>query len=83
MNESIRQDPMFKQLVAMAKNSTMTRRTALAGAGVGAMAVALSACAPGGTTNTALTAAKDLSDSEKTLIWHNWSLYMDEDEDGK
>jgi spermidine/putrescine transport system substrate-binding protein len=66
----------------MARRHQMTRRTALAGAGATAAALALAACAPGGSTGEALTPATDLSDSEKTLIWHNWSLYMDEDEQG-
>lgn len=74
---------MMIELIKQARRQQMTRRTALAGAGAGALAVALAACAPGGNTSTGLTPAKDVSDSEKNLVWHNWSLYMDETEDGR
>ncbi|MBP6043016.1 MAG: spermidine/putrescine ABC transporter substrate-binding protein [Rhodoluna sp.] len=81
MKDSIHQDPMFKQLVSAIKSSQVTRRTALAGLGASATALTLAACAPAA-EKTALTPAKDLSASEKSLIWHNWSLYMDEDDSG-
>jgi spermidine/putrescine transport system substrate-binding protein len=74
---------MMIELIKQARRQQMTRRTALAGAGAGALAVALAACAPGGNTSTGLTPAKDVSDSEKNLVWHNWSLYMDETDDGR
>ncbi len=75
MNDSIHRDPMFQQLLAAAK-SPVTRRTALAGAGATAAALALAACAPGGAKKT-LTPAKDLSATEKVVIWDNWPYYMD------
>jgi spermidine/putrescine transport system substrate-binding protein len=81
MKDSINQDPMFKQLVSAIKQSQVTRRTALAGLGASATALTLAACAPAATTKE-LTPAKDLSASEKSIIWHNWSLYMDEDDAG-
>jgi spermidine/putrescine transport system substrate-binding protein len=71
------QDPMMLELIKQARRHQMTRRAALAGAGATAAAVALAACAPGG-SDTQLTPATDVSDTEKTLVWHNWSLYMDE-----
>ena len=83
MNKPLPEDPMMRDLVKMARRHQMTRRAALAGAGATAATLALAACAPGGSTGEALTPATDLSDSEKTLIWHNWSLYMDEDDNGK
>ena len=81
MKNSINQDPMFQQLLSAIKSSQVTRRTALAGLGASAAAISLAACAPAGGAKT-LTAATDLSDSEKLLIWHNWSLYMDEADNG-
>jgi spermidine/putrescine transport system substrate-binding protein len=81
MKDSINQDPMFKQLVSAIKQSQVTRRTALAGLGASATALTLAACAPAAEKKE-LTPAKDLSASEKSLIWHNWSLYMDEDDAG-
>lgn len=82
MNKPLPQDPMMIELIKQARRHQMTRRTALAGAGVGALAVALAACAPGG-SDTKLTPAKDISDTDKSLVWHNWSLYMDETDDGR
>jgi spermidine/putrescine transport system substrate-binding protein len=73
---------MMIELIKQARRHQMTRRTALAGAGAGALAVALAACTPGGGSSTELTPAKDISDTDKSLVWHNWSLYMDEADDG-
>jgi spermidine/putrescine transport system substrate-binding protein len=70
---------MMAELVKMARKNQMTRRAALAGIGGTAAAVTLAGCAPASET---LTPATDLSDSEKTLVWHNWDLYIDEDDDG-
>jgi spermidine/putrescine transport system substrate-binding protein len=83
MKKSLPEDPMMRDLVVMARRHQMTRRTALAGAGATAAALALAACSPAGSGDKELTPATDLSDSEKTLIWHNWTAYMDESEDGK
>jgi spermidine/putrescine transport system substrate-binding protein len=58
--------------------SQITRRTALAGAGATASALFLAACAPGSSSSNGLQPAKDLSDSEKVLVWDNWIGYMDE-----
>ncbi|MDE2409474.1 MAG: spermidine/putrescine ABC transporter substrate-binding protein [Actinomycetales bacterium] len=55
--------------------SPVTRRTVLAGAGIGAAAMTLAACAPGGAKH--LTAAKDLSSSQHVVTWDNWPYYMD------
>jgi len=74
------QDPMVAQLVAQARRLQLSRRHLLQGAGIGAGALALAACAP--TTAGAPTAATDVSDSDKTLTWSNWPAYIDEDDDG-
>ncbi|MCF8529415.1 MAG: spermidine/putrescine ABC transporter substrate-binding protein [Aquiluna sp.] len=79
MKQGLPQDPMMRQLVLMARHN-MTRRAALAGLGGTAAALSLASCAPAG--ESALTPAADLSDSEKVLTWHNWPLYMDEDDNG-
>jgi spermidine/putrescine transport system substrate-binding protein len=42
--------------------------------------MSLASCAAD--TKSALTPAEDLSDSEKVLVWHNWPLYMDGEDDG-
>lgn len=82
MNKPLPQDPMMRELIQMSRRHQMTRRTALAGAGAAAAAVTLAACAPGGSTGSKLTPAKDLSETEKSLIWSNWSLYIDVDDKG-
>ena len=60
--------------------SLITRRAVIGGAGAISVAALLAACSPGGGKKT-LAAAKDVSDTEKTLIWDNWPYYMD-GEDG-
>jgi spermidine/putrescine transport system substrate-binding protein len=77
--KSLPQDPMMAQLVKLARKNQMTRRAALAGIGGTAAAVTLAGCAP---ANTSLEPGQDLSDTEKILVWHNWDLYMDEDDEG-
>jgi len=58
--------------------SPVTRRTVLAGAGLGAASIALAACAPGGAKH--LTPAKDLSSSQHVVTWDNWPYYMDDND---
>jgi len=77
--KSLPQDPMMAQLVKLARKNQMTRRAALAGIGGTAAAVTLAGCAP---ANTVLEPRQDKSDTEKVLVWHNWDLYMDEDDNG-
>ncbi len=74
------QDPIIADLVSMARRAQLSRRHLLQGAGIGAGALALAACTPGG--STAPTPAKDISDTDKTLTWGNWPAYIDEDDDG-
>ena len=89
---------MVRQLAAMARPS-VTRRSLLAGAGMGAVAAGLSACAPplppfgtptaSGTATGAVAAAPspalptDKSATEKTVAWANWTAYLDYDEEKK
>ena len=83
MNKPLPEDPMMRQLVQMARRHQMSRRAALAGAGATAAALALTSCSPAGKAGAKkLTPAKDVSATEKTVIWHNWDLYMDEDKNG-
>ena len=82
---SLPADPMMRQLVQMARKNQVTRRTALAGIGGTATALGLAACAPasepGEVAPTALTPGVDVSDTEKILVWDNWTEYMDLSED--
>jgi spermidine/putrescine transport system substrate-binding protein len=74
------QDPIVRSLVAQARRAQLTRRTLLTGAGVGASALALAACSPGGQAKP--TAAADESATDKSLNWANWAAYIDEDDNG-
>ena len=80
MVRSLPEDPIIRQLVAQARRSQLSRRHLLQGAGVGATALALAACAPSG--SSAPKPAEDISDTDKTLTWSNWPAYIDEDDDG-
>ncbi|MEY4322184.1 MAG: hypothetical protein RL167_912 [Actinomycetota bacterium] len=80
MNKPVPEESMSQQLLEMAKRHQMTRRAALAGAGATAAALTLAACAPASQSSSGLTAAVDLSDSEKVIVWDNWIGYIDEDQ---
>jgi spermidine/putrescine transport system substrate-binding protein len=79
MKRGLPEDPMMRQLVLMARQNMISRRAALAGLGGTAAVLSLASCS---SSADELTPAEDLSDTEKTLTWHNWPLYMDEDENG-
>ena len=74
------EDPLIRRLVHQARASQVSRRTLLSTAGAGAAALALAACSP--TSGEAPTAAEDISDTDKTLVWSNWPSYIDEDDAG-
>ena len=78
--KSLPEDPIIRQLVMQAKKSQLSRRHLLQGAGIGATALALAACAPAG--GSAPKPAADVSDTDKTLTWSNWPAYIDEDDAG-
>lgn len=77
LNRPLPEDPMVRNLIKMAKKSQVSRRTFLAGTGGGAVALGLAACAPAAN----ITAAEDISATDKTLNWSNWTLYLDQDDD--
>jgi spermidine/putrescine transport system substrate-binding protein len=80
MNQQPKQDPILSGLIASAKRSEVTRRGLLAGGGALSIAALLAACSPGGSKKT-LSPAKDISATDKQVIWDNWPYYMD-GEDG-
>lgn len=77
--------PEAKALVSMSR-SALTRRRLLAVAGAGGAAAALAACGAGGGDESSSAAPSpsvtDKSDTDKTLVWSNWPLYIDEDDAG-
>lgn len=76
------EDPMIRELVRRARAAQITRRTVLAGTSAGAVALLLAACSPAGGSKT-LTAAKDVSSSNKNMTWANWQAYLDQNDNGK
>jgi spermidine/putrescine transport system substrate-binding protein len=71
----LRDDPMFRAMV----RSQLSRRTVLRGGGAAGAVLALSACGTSGSTvdEEDRAAAKDKSDTDKTLNVSNWPLYID------
>ncbi len=80
MTRTLPQDPMIQKLIQQARQSQLTRRGVLAGAGATAAALALAACSTGGSSKP--KAAADKSSSVKSMTWANWSLYLDQDDKG-
>ena len=85
--------PEVRELIALHDRSRISRRSLLRGAGGVSLGALLAACgtagAPGTTgapsasaapTAAGPTPAQDVSATEKTLAWANWTLYLDYDE---
>ncbi len=81
------QDPAVRALIQQARMAQLTRRGFIT-AGTASMALVLAACAGkvggGGEGQPAasLTPGTDMSDTVKNMVWANWALYLDEDDDG-
>ena len=77
--------PEARTLISMSRSS-LSRRRVLQVAGAGGVAAALAACGAGGGDQSSSAApsptATDKSDSDKTIVWSNWPLYLDEDGNG-
>jgi spermidine/putrescine transport system substrate-binding protein len=72
------QHSALQQLMLQAKQSQFSRRQLIQGAGLGVSALALAACAgPDG------SGTRDISESDKSLIWASWPSYLDEDLSGQ
>lgn len=75
MTRPLPQDPMIQRLIQQAAKASVSRRTMLQTAGVAAATLALAACGTG--SGSKPTAATDISSTNKTLNWANWSYYLD------
>ncbi|MGJ8722730.1 MAG: ABC transporter substrate-binding protein, partial [Salinibacterium amurskyense] len=73
-------DPLIRALIQRAQQSSLSRRTLLSGAAAGATGLALAACSTG--SNIGVTAAEDTSETNNTVRWDNWALYVDVDNEG-
>lgn len=79
------EDPAVRALITQARAAQISRRGLIGGAGALSLAAFLAACSGrvGGSGPAAsASAGEDLSASQKTLTWANWSFYLDEDDDG-
>ncbi len=77
--------PEVRALVRAQAQSQLSRRSALRGAGLLGLGAFLAACGTSGTptggdSSATVEPAKDVSDTEKTVAWANWTLYLDYDE---
>ena len=78
-------DPMIAQLVGLAR-AGINRRRLLGLGGLGAASLALAACsppAPPAGAGEAVVYPKDISATDKTLRFANWTAYLDYDETTK
>lgn len=80
-------DPLVRAIVRaqLAQRSRVSRRSVLqTGAGVAGMGALLAACGTGGTPSGEATATggavEDVSESDPTVNWANWTLYLDYDD---
>ncbi len=80
------QDPQIRALVALSQRN-LSRRTVLSAAGALGLGGLLAACGTGGTGGGNGTAAgpavTDISASDPSLNWANWTLYLDYDDEKK
>jgi spermidine/putrescine transport system substrate-binding protein len=85
MTSHIELPPGPAPIVVPGRPTRVSRRNFLRGVGVGSAAVAgsglLAACGTSGTANTAVSQAPDLSETDKTLLISNWTLYIDRKKD--
>jgi spermidine/putrescine transport system substrate-binding protein len=84
--------PEVRDLIALHNRSRVSRRSVLRGAGALGLGAFLAACgtpgsggggappAGGPATAAGPTPAQDVSATEKTVAWANWTLYLDYDE---
>jgi spermidine/putrescine transport system substrate-binding protein len=85
------EDPRVAAIIRRLAGSTTGRRQFLSAAGIGAASLALAACSPAGAARPGgapagkptLKPAKDLSATDKSMVWANWSYYLDQDDKGK
>lgn len=86
-------DPRAAALIRLLASRSTGRRQFLSAAGIGAATLALAACSPAGAARTGtgtgssgkpgLKPAADVSATDKSMVWANWSLYLDQDSKGK
>lgn len=86
------EDPRLAALIRHLARTPSGRRQFLSAAGIGAAALTLAACSPAGAAGgpgagagsgkPGLKPATDRSATDKSMVWANWSLYLDQDSKG-
>ncbi len=79
------QDPQVRALVQAMGQRSYSRRSVLSTAGALGLTGLLAACGTGGSSSGTKNAeaVKDISSSDPTVNWANWTLYLDYDEKKK
>ncbi|MGO2080886.1 ABC transporter substrate-binding protein [Glutamicibacter arilaitensis] len=79
------QDPQVRALVQAMGQRSYSRRSVLSTAGALGLTGLLAACGTGGSSSGTKNAeaVKDISSSDPTVNWANWTLYLDYDEKTK
>jgi len=74
------QDPQIRALVQAMGQRSFSRRSVLSTAGALGLTGLLAACGTGGSSGTkSEVSVTDVSESDPTLNWANWTLYLDYD----
>ncbi|MER8025483.1 ABC transporter substrate-binding protein [Glutamicibacter protophormiae] len=84
-SQKLPQDPNIRALVNAMSQRSLSRRSVLGAAGALGLGGLLAACGTGGSKTGAAAgpAAADISASDPTLNWANWTLYLDYDDAAK
>lgn len=78
------QDPQIRALVHAMGQRSFSRRSVLSTAGALGLTGLLAACGTGGSSGTkSEVSVTDVSESDPTLNWANWTLYLDYDDKKK
>ncbi len=78
------QDPQVRALVQAMGQRSFSRRSVLSTAGALVLTGLLAACGTGGSKDTKTEAVvTDLSESDQSVNWANWTLYLDYDDKKK
>ena len=78
------QDPQIRALVQAMGQRSFSRRSVLSTAGALGLTGLLAACGTGGSSGTkSEVSVTDVSESDPTLNWANWTLYLDYDDKKK
>ncbi|WP_334123302.1 ABC transporter substrate-binding protein [Glutamicibacter sp.] len=83
-SQRLPQDPQIRALVKAMGQRSFSRRSVLSTAGALGLTGLLAACGTGGSSGTKTeVAVTDISETDPTVNWANWTLYLDYDDKKK